>query len=755
MSNLNNQTTPDIQMIWQCYGQNPQPFLLLRSETNENGTQKLQAVYGNQAFYALTKSDPTTLEGTPYQVLFQDNTLQHTEQLLAIATEGGSIQIQLSNQSIDNLTIRAFQLMPGFCGCLLSQDSQPDIYTELEKLDENLSGGLLVIENASPYRLLYINQFLYLLLGYGTMAELQDESESATIYSFIHPEDLEKAKEALHSMTDIGFAHCVLRVQKKNADYLWLSLRGKCRMLAGVPVLILTAHEIGNEIETIQLEGNISHQVNLNLAAQYYALYYLEAASGHYRLVFHDSRLEQPHIPTEGDHILATRKYLEELVHPDDREKLLRLTNVRELIRCSRQCGNCRVLNVQFRRKCGGVYEWVEMYLSINAADRPEQRLVTLAFRNIHEEKLAELAHRYLDVIAYAIADTYDAVLEYDTRCNSLFELQMTDDGLRRSQRCRASSEVVTQMAKECIHPDDMNAFLEEFHPDRFKKLSKGQAITREYRRHCPDGRYHWCSYSMRCFMQNGRKLYILFVKDIHETKMRVLQQQAELRQAIVEAEQRALEKTQQLFTYYGKTIELMSSVVEYRSLESGEHVKRIKNYTKELLQAAIDLYPEQHLTAEKIQSITEASALHDVGKIGVPDGILLKPGRLTKDEFEVMKRHTLIGSDIAKEIPFVAERKAEYNYGYNIARYHHERFDGKGYPEGLQGDQIPFCAQIVAIADVFDALTTKRVYKDAYSKEKAYEMIMNGECGTFAPKMLECFARVRERFNKLVQTDH
>jgi len=143
------------------------------------------------------------------------------------------------------------------------------------------------------------------------------------------------------------------------------------------------------------------------------------------------------------------------------------------------------------------------------------------------------------------------------------------------------------------------------------------------------------------------------------------------------------------------------------------------------------------------------------VGKIGVPDGILLKPGRLTKDEFEVMKRHTLIGSDIAKEIPFVAERKAEYNYGYNIARYHHERFDGKGYPEGLQGDQIPFCAQIVAIADVFDALTTKRVYKDAYSKEKAYEMIMNGECGTFAPKMLECFARVRERFNKLVQTDH
>ena len=309
-------------------------------------------------------------------------------------------------------------------------------------------------------------------------------------------------------------------------------------------------------------------------------------------------------------------------------------------------------------------------------------------------------------------------------------------------------------MARECIHPDDMNAFLEEFHPDRFKKLSKGQAITREYRRLYPDGSYRWCSYGMHCFEQRSKKLYILFVKDIHAERTQVLQQQQALRQAAEEAEKRAMEKTQQLFTYYGKTIELMSSVVEYRSLESGEHVKRIKAYTRELLRAAIDLYPEQQLTEEKIRSITEASALHDVGKIGVPDDILLKPGKLTSEEFEIMKRHTLIGSDIAKEIPFVAERKDEYNYGYNIARYHHERYDGRGYPEGLRGEEIPFCAQIVAIADVFDALTTKRVYKDAYTKEKAYKMILDGQCGVFAPKMLECFTRVRERFNQLVQQE-
>ena len=214
MSNLNDQTIPGIQMIWQCYGQNPQPFLLLRSETNENGTQKLQAVYGNRAFYALTKVDPTTLEGTPYQILLQDHVVQHTEQLLAVAAEGGSTQIQLPKQCIGNLTIRAFQLMPGFCGCLLWQDSQPDLYTEIEKLDENLSGGLLVIENASPYRLLYINQFLYLLLGYGTMAELQEEAEGTTIHSFIHPEDGEKVKEALHSMADTGLLQNIWEMSK-------------------------------------------------------------------------------------------------------------------------------------------------------------------------------------------------------------------------------------------------------------------------------------------------------------------------------------------------------------------------------------------------------------------------------------------------------------------------------------------------------------------------------------------------------------
>ena len=754
MSNQNYQAAPDMHMIWQCYGQNPQPFLLLRREGDTNGAPALLAVYGNRAFYALTKADPTTLEGTAYQALLRDDTAIHRDQLLEVAQNGGSAQIRLSDPFTGEVTLQGFQIAPGLCGCLLTQVSQPDVYDELEQLDDMLSGGLLVIESAPPYRLLYVNQYLYLLLGYGSMTQLQEEAEGFDVHRYIHPEDWEKLRDSMHSMASTGIAHCVLRVQKKNESYLWLSLRGKHRVLAGVPVLILTAHEIGSEIETIRTESSINHQVNLNLSAQYYALYYLEAASGHYRLVFHDARLEKPEIPAEGDHILATRKYLEELVHPDDREKLLRFTNVRELIRCARQCGNCRVLNVQFRRKCGGVYEWVEMYLSINAADRPEKRLVTLAFRNIHEEKLAELAHRYLDVIAYAIADSYESVLEYDTRSNSLFALQMSDDGLHRSKRCRASSEIITQMAKECLHPEDVEPFLVDFHPDRFKQLSKGQAITQEYRRYCPDGSYRWCSYSMHCFIQNGKKLYILFIKDIHEAKMRVLRQQAELRKAAQEAEQRALEKTHQLFTYYGKTIELMSSVVEYRSLESGEHVKRIKNYTKELLQAAIDLYPEQNLTAEKIQSITEASALHDVGKIGVPDDILLKPGRLTKDEFEVMKRHTLIGSDIAKEIPFVAERKDEYNYGYNIARYHHERFDGRGYPEGLRGDQIPFCAQIVAIADVFDALTTKRVYKEAYSKEKAYEMILNGECGIFAPKMLECFARVRERFNRLVQPE-
>ncbi len=197
--------------------------------------------------------------------------------------------------------------------------------------------------------------------------------------------------------------------------------------------------------------------------------------------------------------------------------------------------------------------------------------------------------------------------------------------------------------------------------------------------------------------------------------------------------------------------VEAMSSVIEYRSVESGQHILRIRHFTQILLKEVVRCCPEYNLTDHIISIICSASALHDIGKIAIPDSILMKPGRLTKEEMEVMKTHTTTGCEILNTLTNVAEQ--EYlRYAYNICRYHHERWDGGGYPEGLRGDDIPICAQVVGLADVYDALTTKRVYKDAVPFAKAVNMILKGECGTFSPRLLECFKHVTHLFEELAR---
>lgn len=197
--------------------------------------------------------------------------------------------------------------------------------------------------------------------------------------------------------------------------------------------------------------------------------------------------------------------------------------------------------------------------------------------------------------------------------------------------------------------------------------------------------------------------------------------------------------------------IDILGNVVEGRNLESGEHVKRVKGFTKILARQLMKDYPEYGLTEEMVHTISNASALHDIGKISIPDSILQKPGKLTDTEFEFMKSHTTRGCEILNSIKGVWDE--EYGkISYEICRHHHERYDGKGYPDKLKGDEIPISAQLVSIADVYDALVHERVYKSAYSTEQAFHMIINGECGIFSPKLLECFRHVRENFEALAE---
>lgn len=195
-----------------------------------------------------------------------------------------------------------------------------------------------------------------------------------------------------------------------------------------------------------------------------------------------------------------------------------------------------------------------------------------------------------------------------------------------------------------------------------------------------------------------------------------------------------------------------LGTVVEFRSLESGEHIYRVKKFSKIMLKYMKMLFPEYELTDEKIDLMVDAAALHDLGKIAIPDSILMKPGRLTPEEYEEMKKHTIYGCKMLEN--FKREENEFYHYCYNICRHHHERFDGRGYPDGLKGDDIPICAQVVAIVDVYDALVSKRVYKPSKTIDEAYAMIHNGECGVFNPKLLECFDTARAELESETQVE-
>lgn len=196
--------------------------------------------------------------------------------------------------------------------------------------------------------------------------------------------------------------------------------------------------------------------------------------------------------------------------------------------------------------------------------------------------------------------------------------------------------------------------------------------------------------------------------------------------------------------------IDSLSNIVEFRNLESKQHVKRIREFSICLGKSLMKLYPEYELTAEKLVQIGWASSLHDIGKIAIPDNIVLKSGKLTEDEFELMKSHTTKGAEIIRNSVRLND-KTIYEYAYDIARHHHEKYDGNGYPDGLKGDEISVAAQIVALVDVYDALTSKRVYKAAYEPEKAYQMITNGHAGAFSPKLLKAFTEVRTDLENLM----
>ncbi len=199
------------------------------------------------------------------------------------------------------------------------------------------------------------------------------------------------------------------------------------------------------------------------------------------------------------------------------------------------------------------------------------------------------------------------------------------------------------------------------------------------------------------------------------------------------------------------KMIDVLGTVVEYRNMEERSHLTMVKSFTEILACHMMQDYPEYELTEEKIKVIVSASVLHDVGKVMIPDAILLKPGKLTAEEFEYMKSHSIRGYDIIESIKELWDE--DYvECSKEITRSHHEKYDGGGYPDGLKGDAIPISAQLVSVADCYAALISESVYKDAIPLDEAFNMILQGECGVFSYKLLECFRKAKEELKEVAR---
>lgn len=248
---------------------------------------------------------------------------------------------------------------------------------------------------------------------------------------------------------------------------------------------------------------------------------------------------------------------------------------------------------------------------------------------------------------------------------------------------------------------------------------------------------------------QRLHKLLALYEQK-NDFKERLDKQTLTLRQQYRLLQQQAV----QLKKNQENVINILGTVVEYRNLEGRTHITRVKGFTKILGTYMMKTYPEYGLTGDKVNAIASASVLHDVGKVMLSDAILLKPGKLTAEEFEYVKSHSIKGYDIVESIADMLE--GDYvRCCKEIVRWHHEKYDGSGYPDGLKKDEIPISAQLVSIADCFESLLSESVYKGAIPFEEAFNMILQGECGMFSYKLLECFRKAKadlEKYAKQVE---
>lgn len=413
---------------------------------------------------------------------------------------------------------------------------------------------------------------------------------------------------------------------------------------------------------------------------------------------------------------------LEELVKrmlPADQRRCRKINTAKKMESYFRNGGKCLYDELQLKSEKGD-YKWISNRVLPLANVDDEDQMAVIVLRDIHTRRSLQ------EQMRHNLSATYKAIP--GGVCSIMLDDKLT--------MISANQEFYKMLGKQeedyadgylgQIHPMDRNRVAEYVHKIR----ESGGTIDITYRLTDIRGEIHWVQARGIPYGEaNGYPVYLMLRTDI----------------TLIMAAQKQIEEEQAKFKRYAdKVIDTLSNLVEFRDVDSGEHIKRTKNLTRIMLECYNRKFPEQVIEKERMEKIVLASALHDVGKITISDTILNKPGKLTEEEMEIMKTHTTKGYEIIEALD-LNEDAQQKQYSMDIAKYHHERWDGNGYPEQLKGDEIPFWSQVVSIVDVYDALVSTRVYKEAYTHEQAMEMILNGECGVFNPVLLECLQDTAE----------
>ncbi|MCQ2567774.1 MAG: diguanylate cyclase [Mogibacterium sp.] len=447
----------------------------------------------------------------------------------------------------------------------------------------------------------------------------------------------------------------------------------------------------------------------------------------------------------------------------EDRDKVLYLAGTDHLYTHFTRSG--KPIQIVFRMKTADGVKYMELAVS-RLKERPEQQRVIMGIRDVNNRMLAETARdtamkndilindvmdhindepdpeKAIDYILEVLGSYYHGVRSYvyelDYDQNRVF---YTSEWIAEESR----RDELTQLNEfESITIDDMQFWIDELDEKGiyYFKDSDDPAYkeTMSYKKL---GRTDLTSLVTAGVWVNGELSAMIGVDhcDANMDNMFPIKTAASLAFGEIVKKRNTVhqEKVNE------EIIEAIGEIVEARDYDSGRHVKRVKEITRIIAEDIKEHYPEYGLTNHSVDLIAKCSSLHDVGKVMIPDAILLKPGSLTAEEYDIMKTHCEKGCYIIDRSPVDWDEDFRITAS-DICRWHHEKYDGGGYPDGLKGDEIPVSAQIVAIADCYDALMSDRTYKPAYSAEKAYSMIMNGECGVFGEKILRSFARCHDK---------